>query len=120
MDAKFICSPCITKICNDSNDESKFPGSLKMADISPVQKDGETSNKNNYIPVSIFPTISKMFERDMYIQNYLYMDDHLLQFLCGFRKGYSAQHCLNIMLKRRGKALDKSNLARALLTDLNY
>ena len=71
VDAKFICSSDIAKIYNDSKDESKFPGSLKMADISPVHKKDETSNKNNYRPVSILPSISKMFERDMYNQIYL-------------------------------------------------
>ena len=119
VDAKFICSPYITKIYNDSKNESKFPGSLKMADISPVHKKDDLSNKTNNRPVSILPFISKIFERDMYNQICLYMDEHLSHFLCGFRKGYSAQHCLSIMLERRRKALDKSKLAGALLTDLS-
>ena len=83
VDAKFICSPYITKLYNHSKDESKLPGFLKLANISPVHKKDETSNKNNYRPVSIPPSISKTFERDM--------DEHLSQFLCGFRKGYIAK-----------------------------
>ena len=39
--------------------------------------------------------------------------------LCGFRKGYSTQHCLIIMLEKWKKALDKQNIAGALLTDLS-
>ena len=53
VDTKFIVSAHITKIYNDTEDESKFPGSLKMANISPVYKKDETSNKINYRPVSI-------------------------------------------------------------------
>ena len=71
-DAKFICLPYIPKIYNDSKNEIKFPGSLKMADISPVHKKDDLSNKTNYRPVSILPSISKIFERDMYNQIYLF------------------------------------------------
>ena len=80
VDAKFICSPYITKIYTDSKNESKFPGCLKMADISPVDKKDDLSNKSNYRPVSILPSSSKIFERDMYNQIYLYMDEHLSHF----------------------------------------
>ena len=74
VDAKFIWSPYITKIYNDSKNESKFPGSLKMAGISPVHKKDDLSSKTNYRPVSILPSISKIFERDMCNQIYIWMN----------------------------------------------
>ena len=66
-----------------------------MADISPVHKKDETSNKNNYRPVSVLHSNSNICERDM--------DEHLSQFLCGFRKGYSAKH-----LKHYVRPVEKS------------
>ena len=39
--------------------------------------------------------------------------------MCGFRKGYSTQHCLTVMLDKWNKAIDSGKLAGALLTDLS-
>ena len=50
---------------------------------------------------------------------YLYIDNKLSPYLCGFRKGYSTQYCLMIMLERFKKALDNKNKFGALLTDLS-
>ena len=47
------------------------------------------------------------------------MNLHLSPYLCGFRKGYSAEYCLITMLERWKKALDKKHMACALLTDLS-
>ena len=44
-------------------EKATFPKKLKLADISPVHKKGDRSDKTNYRPVSILPTISKVFER---------------------------------------------------------
>ena len=114
-----ISSLYLTKIYNDSKINSQFPASLKLADITPSHKKNETTNKENYRPVSILPSISKIFERNMYNQISSYIDKHLSVFLCGFRKGYSTQHCLIVMLERWRKALDNSKMAGALLTDLS-
>ena len=55
----------------------------------------------------------------MFNQISLYIDKYLSPFLCGFRKGYSTQHCLTAMLDSWKKAMDSGNLAGALLTDLS-
>ena len=114
-----ICAGKLTKIYNDSKESSNFPEPLKMADITPAHKKDETTNKRNYRPVSILPAISKIYERDMYNQINKYMNTHLSSYLCGFRKGYSAQHCLMMMLERWRNALDNKLTAGALLTDLS-
>ena len=119
VESSKICSPFITKIYNDSILSSNFPGPLKKADITPAHKKDETTIKENYRPVSILPSISKVFERNMYDQIYTYMNNHLSNYLCGFRKGYNTQHCLIVMLEKWRKALDKRNIAGALLTDLS-
>ena len=75
--------------------------------------------KDKYRPVSILPPISKIFERNMFDQMSSYIDKYLSPFLCGFRKGFSTQHCLTAMLDRWKKAIDSGKLAGALLTDLS-
>ena len=47
------------------------------------------------------------------------MDNHLSNYLCGFRKGFSTQYCLITMLEKWKKALDNRKNAGALLTDLS-
>ena len=113
-----ICSPLLSKIYNNTKQNGNFPDSLKMADITPAYKKGETTDKGNYRPVSILPSVSKIFERHMYDQINSYMNSYLSPYLCGFRKNYSAQYCLIAMLERWKKALDKKHIAGALLTDL--
>ena len=113
-----ICSPLISKYYN-AIINCKFPGPLKMADITPVYKKEENTNKSNYRPVSILPSVSNIFERLMHDQIFSYIDSHLSNYLCGFRKGYSTQYCLIAMLERWKKALDNQHLAGALLTDLS-
>ena len=38
---------------------------------------------------------------------------------CSFRKGYSTQHCLLVMLETCKRSVDKGKVFRALLTDLS-
>ena len=47
------------------------------------------------------------------------MESKLSPYLCGFRKGYSTQYCLVVMLERFKKALDNKNKFGALVTDLS-
>ena len=55
----------------------------------------------------------------MFDQISIYIETYLSPFLCGFRKGFSTQHCLTVMIERWKKALDKGKLAGAILTDLS-
>ena len=114
-----ICSPFITNNFNNSILKCIFPNPLKMADITPVYKKDGRMIKSNYRPVSILPSISKIFEKIMYNQIWVHMEKHLSIYLCGFRKGYSTEHCLILMLEKWKKALDKCQIAGALLTDLS-
>ena len=114
-----ICSPILCTNFNYSVKESKFPDSLKISEITPCHKQDETTLKSNYRPVSILPTVSKIFERILNDQAYTYMNKHLSPYLCGFRKGFSTQYSLIVMLEKWKLALDNNGIAGALLTDLS-
>ena len=62
---------------NKSIDSTIFPINLKNADITPAHKKGDRTDKCNYRPVSILPTISKIFERFLYNQISIYMEPKL-------------------------------------------
>ena len=103
---------------NDSVGKSNFPSSLKKANITPVFKNGNRNSKDNYRPVTIFPNMSKIFERCIFRQLYSFMLEFLSKYQCGFRKGYSTQHCLLAMLEKWKSAVDKRKSFGALLTVL--
>ena len=48
--------------------DGKFPDQLKKADLSPVFKQGNHNDKSNYPPVSILPSLEKIYERFIYNQ----------------------------------------------------
>ena len=91
----------------------------KKANITSVFKKGDRNSKDNYMPVSILPNISKIFERCIFRQLYSFMFEFLSKYQCGFRKGYSTQHGLLAMLEKWKSAVDKGKSFGALLTDLS-
>ena len=116
---KDIFADFIAKDFNNCVDKGVFPDDLKHADVTPIHKKKDKSDKTNYRPVSILPDISKMYEKLIYNQLYDYFDDILSPSQCGFRKGHSTQHCLLVMLEKFKESVDKGNEFGALLTDLS-
>ena len=84
---------------NDCLLKGSFPDSLKVANITPVDKKDEPTDKENYRPVSVFPLLSKNFERLIYYQLNEYLGQYLNSLLCGFRKAHSTQHALFRLLQ---------------------
>ena len=114
-----LCQKYIPAIYNNSLAAEMYPQRLKLADITPIHKNGDTSTKNNYRPVSILPTVSKIFEKHIFTQMYSYFSDKLSNQVCGFRKGFSPQYVLLSLLENFKRSLDKHNSCGALLTDLS-
>ena len=96
-----------------------FPNELKQADIKPIYKKESKNRKENYRPVSILLNLSKFFERCMYYQLKDHFDKLPSKYQCGFRKGFSTQHCLLAMIEKLRKSLDNGRTSAALLTDLS-
>ena len=109
----------LTNLFNTSIDESLFPLNLKYANISPIYKKGDNTKKENYRPISILPSISKIFERLMFQQITSYVSNLLSPYLCGFRKGYNAQHALLRLKNMLNKSLDKKENVGLLMMDLS-
>lgn len=66
----------VTDLVNTSLLTSKFPDSLKIAQVVPIHKKNSTLDKGNYRPVSILPVISKFFERSMNEQLTKFFNQH--------------------------------------------
>ena len=72
-----LVSPLITRIFNKSIGNSIFHENLEFADMLPVYKQDNQHKKGNYRPVSILPTLFKVFERCLYNQIYRSIDNIL-------------------------------------------
>ena len=114
-----IVSNYLSNIYNNSKKDHSYPLSLKVADVTPIHKAKERILVKNYRPVSLIPTISKLYERNMYDQIINYMDNFLSPYLFGYRKGHSTEQCLCVMIEMWKKALDNNKVAGAILTDLS-
>ena len=65
----------------------------------PVFKKDDPTKAKNYRPVSVLPGVSRFFERLMHKQISFYIDPFLSPYMCGYRKGFSTQHALCLLLK---------------------
>ena len=73
---------------------------FENAIVTPVHKNGAKTSEDNYRLLSILSDISRRYERLMFKQIPEYFEPILSKFQCGFRKGFSAQHCLLAMLEK--------------------
>ena len=80
-----VCTPYLQKICHLLFEKGIFPDKLKLAEVSPLFKSVDALLKKNYRPISILPTVSKVFERVIQKQIYGYISNYLSDFLCGYR-----------------------------------
>ena len=114
-----ICCKPLTDIINNDISNSCFDSCLKCADLTPVHKAEETTNKKNYRNVSVLSVLSKIFEKLMQPQIITYVEKFLSPFLCGYRKGYSPQHALMSMLETWRASLDNGGYGGGVLMDLS-
>ena len=78
-----------------------------------------THDKFNYRPVSTLPPLSKVFEKIMYDQLYIYVTNFLNELLCGFLKEHVAQHALLKLLQAWQKEPDNMGIIEIILMDLS-
>ena len=61
LGATVLCKP-VCQLVNKSITVSQFPNILKRGEIVPIYKKGNVLDKTNYRPVSVLPTMTKVFE----------------------------------------------------------
>ena len=113
-----LCQDLLNIINNDINN-CNFPNELKLADITPVLKKGDSTNAKNYRPVSVLPPVSKIYEKLMYKQIFSHLEKYLSPQLCGYRTGFSTQHALLSLIENLKMSLDKHSFGGAVLMDLS-
>ena len=75
-----ILSP-ITLILNQSLSTGIFPDRLKNAKIIPLLKKEDPHKLDNYRPISLLPAFSKIFEKAVFIQLYIYISIKIISWM---------------------------------------
>ena len=96
------------------------PQQLKIAKVIPIFKTGSKESMENYRPISLLPTFSKILEKIMYnrLSTYLKNNNLLSPQQFGFRKAHSTVHPLSLFINQISDALNKKNHAIAIFCDL--
>ena len=87
--ADLICIP-IRDIFNQSISQGIFPDDWKCAKVTPLFKQGDRDDLNNYRPISVISVMAKVFERIVYDQLYAYLEEHNI--ICKYQSGFRAIH----------------------------
>ena len=85
-----------TYIYNQSITNGIVPAVFKISRVTPIYKSGEVTDTGNYRPIATLSSFSKVLERLIYSQLYLFLEnnDIILKYQFGFRKGYSSEQAI--------------------------
>jgi len=110
----------ISSLINVSFNSGIFPQTLKLAHVIPVHKQGDKTCIENYRPISILPTLSKIFERCMATRLLSYMRKFNIltpnQF--GFTKGRSTVDAILSFINLIHTALNDKKHVVSIFVDL--
>ena len=93
----------------------QFPENLKLADITPFFNEEDKNLAKNYRPVSVLPTLSKVFEKIMQKRVINHVNTFLSPYLYGYKKGFSTQYALLSLLEKWKKTIDNKGFAGGVL-----
>ena len=114
-------SPVLTVIINQSLFTGIFPDKLKIAKVLPLFKKGKDNIFDNYRPISLLPSISKVIEKIVYRQLYDYFNENNLIYdsQYGFRQLHSTELAALEITDRISQNLDKGKLPITIYLDLS-
>ena len=95
-----------------------FPDLLKIAKVKPLFKHGDACQLNSYRPISLLPTMSKVFEKVIYSQLYTYFSENnlLSEQQYGFRAQHSTELAFVKLVDNIIKQMDSVHHVKTLVT----
>ena len=113
--------PTITSIFNASLTSGVFPSVWKMAEITPIPKEGDHEQANNNRPISLLPMLSKVCEKVVLNQvvSYLDINKRLSTEQSGNKKYHSTETSLIETTDTFLHAIDKKEVTAVVLLDMS-
>lgn len=114
-----VLSPSITVLINKSIASGTFPDQLKLAKVFPIFKSGSKFDPCNYRPISILPTLSKIFEKHVNKHLMAYLNKYSLihETQSGFRQKHSCQTALVKLIDQWMACIDRGETVGSLFLD---
>ena len=111
----------LSVIFNQSLESGIFPDKMKIAEIIPLHKNKEEDLVNNYRPISLLMTISKILEKIIYTNLYGFLTKHNLFFdsQYGFRTKRSCEHAIMEMVGHVLHAKNEGKHTMGVFLDLS-
>ena len=112
-------SATLTHIFNLSLCTGNFPSKLKLVRVTPLYKSGDIADMKNYRPISVLPSLSKLFEKIVYAQIYEYLIKYKLIHpnQSGFRSKHSCMTALTKIVDHILKEMDQGNYTGVVFLD---
>ena len=109
-----------SEICNLSFQEGISPEKNKIAKLIPIHKKGSIKDVNNYRPISLLPTFSKIMEKLVANRLNTYLELHNLIYpdQYGFRSGCSTTHSLISITENIKKTIEEKTFGCGVFIDL--
>jgi hypothetical protein len=103
-----------------SMESGEIPSQLKMAKIIPLFKSGDKSLMDNYRPIALLDTFSKIFEKIICkrLTSFLESNEKITPFQFGFRKEHSTVHPMLHFMNFVSEKLEKKHHVLAIFCDL--
>ena len=108
-------------IFNQSITQGMFPKSMKLVEVIPLYKGKCMDLVENYRPISLLITISKVLEKIIYTRVYNYFEKHEILFNSqyGFRSKHSCEQALIELTGKLIQAKENKLKSAALFLDLS-
>ena len=117
-----IIAPVLAHLVNVSQKTGIFPDRAKIARVIPVYKNkGSKTIFDNYRPISLLPTFSKIIEKLIYnkVFEFLVRYQILFETQYGFRKDRGTTHATLDFIKTIEEAIESNQFAIGVFCDLS-
>ena len=121
---KNLCPSLLTpleRIFNKSLNDGVFPKLMKKADVTPLFKSKRENDANNYRPISLLLTISKVLEKIVYQRTYTFLETtgQIYNSQYGFRSQHSCESAVSELVSEIVKGFQNGMYTAALFLDLS-
>ena len=108
-------------IFNQSLSCGVFPDAMKLAEVVPLYKKGNSHFVENYRPISLLITISKLLEKIVYSHVYTFLNEtgQLYKSQYGFHSKHSCEHAISELVGNIVKKRDLGEHTMSIYSDLS-
>ena len=111
----------LTWFFNLSLQQGKFPEKFKIAKIIPIHKKGDPNDVNNYHPISLLSSFSKILEKIVHCRLSCFLEKHnfLNKFQFGFRENHSTELTVSYLVSEIANAIENGFITTGIFLDLS-